>query len=213
MSTMMPIFTTPAGRCLTAKNWREAGVQRACFYLEALLVKPGLAYLKTLPDWTMYSGWDGDWVLNASLPTPNSEGQYVICSPYDGARVSCSMQDIVDIVLHLKPQGVILPEGQDVGELATVTQILSVTDDNAIASNAPAEDACQGIVYGSEGDIHLRNKIYSTQFEPIDSQCHCPSCEQSLTRAYLHHLLEHTPLLCHRFLIQHNLYYKYKSGG
>ena len=74
-------------------------------------------------------------------------------------------------------------------------------------SNVPAEDAYFGRVYTHEGVIELQNNIYATQFEPIDSTCSCPTCKQKLTRAYLHHLLEHTPLLCQRLLIQHNVYY------
>ncbi len=256
---IIPVLNTPAGSCLTAKNWQEAGVQYVSYYLSFLLVKPGLAYLKTLPEWTHYSGWEGDWVLNASMPAPNAEGQYVFRSPFDGAKMRCSMEDIVDVILHLKPQQVILPEGFEVTndaiwhQVSTITRLFvpahergrylnrpihglyySIeTQDIAgiiaqhqanypdldyyvscsatqsfeanVESDQPAKDACSGIVYCSGGKIDLRDKIYATQFERIDSICDCPTCKQQFTRAYLHHLLEHTPLLCQRFLIQHNV--------
>ena len=257
---MIPILTTPAGSCLTANNWQEAGVQCVSYYLSCLLIKPGLAYLKTLPEWKHYSGWDGDWVLNASMPAPNAKGQYVFRSPFDGAKVLCSTEDIVEVILHLKPQQIILSEGFDVTsdedwhQLSTITRLfvpaqeqgrylnrpihglyynIENTQDIAtmigkhqanhpdldyyvacratqsseanIESDQPAKDACSGIVYCSDGKIDLREKIYATQFERIDSACDCTTCEQQFTRAYLHHVLEHTPLLCQRFLIQHNI--------
>lgn len=258
---MIPVLTTSAGSCLTANNWREAGVNRVSYYLSFLLIKPGLAYLKTLPDWTYYSGWEGPWVLNASMPPPNAEGQYVFRSFVDGAKISCSMEDIVRMILHLKPHQVILPVGFEVKsdemwrQLSTSIQlyvpaheracylhhpihglyyVIERTEDIAtmieqhreshpdldyfvtstvtqsseinMESNQPAMDACSGIVYCYEGKIDLRDKIYASQFECIDSTCDCPTCKQRFTRAYLHHLLEHTPLLCQRYLIQHNVY-------
>lgn len=273
--TLIPTLTTSSGSCLTAKNWQEAGIQRVSYSLAALLVKPGLAYLKTLPNWAHYSGWAGDWVLNASMPTPNSKGNYAFRSPYDGARLTCSAADIVDIICHLKPQQVVVPEGfYTVGDavfrsLSQATRLLIPVSDRehyprhcvhgvyyaqdqtqlndlldliiqhqadcpdldcymagslsfpvmkhlyassfkgkiSLESDYPASDGCEGIVYCREGMIDLREKGYSMQFERIDPACHCPTCEQSFARAYLHHLLEHTPLLCQRLLIQHNAYY------
>ena len=76
-----------------------------------------------------------------------------------------------------------------------------------VESDVPASDACIGRVYSSEGDIALQDSEYSNQFEVIDSHCSCPVCLQKFTRAYLYHLLEQTPLLCQRYLVQHNMYY------
>lgn len=260
--SLIPVINTPEGSCLTAKNWQESGVQRVSYHLSLLLVKPGLAYLKTLPDWQHYSGWEGDWVLNATLSSPKADGQYVFRSPFDGAKVYCAMADLVEVILHLKPQQAILPEGFEVTsddiwhQLSTVSAcyvpvderdrylnrpidglyyVIENTKDIAttiaqhqdhypdldyyvisnatarslitggyIETNQPAKDACAGIVYSADGQIDLRDKAYATQFERIDSSCDCPTCKQGFTRAYLHHLLEHTPLLCQRFLIQHN---------
>ena len=76
-----------------------------------------------------------------------------------------------------------------------------------VESDIPAADAISGHVYCREGIISLEDSEFSMQFELIDSNCRCPTCSQKLTRAYLHHLLEHTPLLCQRYLVQHNAYY------
>ena len=76
-----------------------------------------------------------------------------------------------------------------------------------VESDKPASDACSGVVYSSEGDISILDATFEMQFEPIDAGCECPTCSQQFTRAYLHHLLQHTPLLCQRLLVQHNVHY------
>ena len=80
-----------------------------------------------------------------------------------------------------------------------------------IESDDPAASALQGIVYSSKGLIDLtKSESSSTCFETIDAECECPTCTSQLTKAYLHHLYHHTPLLCQRFLVQHNAYYAQK---
>jgi len=76
-----------------------------------------------------------------------------------------------------------------------------------VESDRPARDAIDGKVYTEEGSISLKEDEHVMQFEVIDAHCQCLTCNQKLTRAYLHHLLEHTPLLCQRFLVQHNAHF------
>lgn len=76
-----------------------------------------------------------------------------------------------------------------------------------IETDEPAKAAMQGRVYSQAGEVDLTDKDTEMQFAVIDAQCSCPTCAQQLTKAYLHHLLQNTPLLCQRFLIQHNVFY------
>lgn len=76
-----------------------------------------------------------------------------------------------------------------------------------IESDEPASAAIQGIVFSQNGNINLSERLAEMLFETIDVDCSCPTCSQQLTKAYLHHLFLHTPLLCQRFLIQHNVHY------
>lgn len=76
-----------------------------------------------------------------------------------------------------------------------------------IASDTPAADAMKGYLYTKSGGIALDNPGYADEFMPIDADCSCSTCQQQFTRAYLHHLLSQTPLLCQRLLLQHNLYF------
>ncbi|WP_412755845.1 tRNA-guanine transglycosylase [Legionella bozemanae] len=76
-----------------------------------------------------------------------------------------------------------------------------------IETDEPAQAAAQGKVYSQAGTVDLTDSKTQMQFEMIDGDCACPTCSQQFTRAYLHHLLQHTPLLCQRFLIQHNVFH------
>lgn len=73
-------------------------------------------------------------------------------------------------------------------------------------SERPLKDAYDGWLYTAKGTVNLTAPAMANQFSVIDASCACPTCEQEFTCAYLHHLLQHTPLLCHRYLIQHNVY-------
>jgi queuine tRNA-ribosyltransferase len=264
---MVPILTTSAGSCLTAKNWQESGVPQGAFYLDALLMKPGINYLKALQSWPRYSGWEGAWVLNGSTLVAGVDDDYRLRSPFDGARIRCTQAEIMTVILSLAPQRVLLPQGLLADEvflqqLAKTTRILipatetthyqnrlfhgvyygctslqevqalfaqpktenferyvygplSVDDwhtfttisnqqDDFLESNMPAQEACLGMVYTQSGLLDITKTKCAQQFEPIEASCTCPTCTQQLTRAYLHHLFAHTPLLCQRFLIQHN---------
>ncbi len=79
-----------------------------------------------------------------------------------------------------------------------------------IETDEPAKAALHGIVYNSTGKIDLTQDEARMQFEIIDADCACPSCVQQFTKAYFHHLLEQTPLLCQRLLIQHNVFWMAK---
>jgi queuine tRNA-ribosyltransferase len=75
-----------------------------------------------------------------------------------------------------------------------------------VESNRIAEDGIQGIVYTKEGSISILDASMEDDFSLISKDCGCETCSYQLTRAYLHHLLQHTPLLAQRFLIQHNVW-------
>lgn len=78
-----------------------------------------------------------------------------------------------------------------------------------IETDQPARLAMQGIVYSKTGNLDLTDPQFQQQFDVIESTCSCPTCSQQLSKAYLHHLIQHTPLLCQRFLIQHNAYFSF----
>jgi queuine tRNA-ribosyltransferase len=76
-----------------------------------------------------------------------------------------------------------------------------------IETDEPVKAGFQGKAYSQQGEIDLTSQATEMQFEIIDAACTCPVCAQKFTKAYFHHLIEHTPLLCQRFLIQHNVFW------
>lgn len=261
-SHFIPVFTSETGSCLTLANWQEVGVDKATYDLTSLLMKPGFELLSTLPDLKSYTGWSKNLFLNAAMPKMGREGDYTLRSIYDGSRKRYTQDELLKLIVQLKPHFVLLPEGMGrVGQAlpenimpffapddlptlverahgvyffydtampfsGLVQKILKYKDIPCyvggelslslmlelanigveyIASDVPARDACLGTIYCKEADFLLKDDAQRLSFALIDEKCTCPTCEQQLTRAYLHHLLEHTPLLCQRFLIQHNV--------
>lgn len=265
----IPIGTTAAGLCLTSANWKEVQNTSIAFDLDSLLVKPGYDLLKQIPDLAQYMGWSGALVLNATKLIANKEGIFTITSPFDGAKLKLTHVQLVEIILHIKPDAVLLPQKflQEFPEIwdswnDSILPFVAADDllkqelsrshgvylnlespsskDNCseqlkrwshlpryvtgrisldllqhlksegiewIESDEPARVAMQGVVFSPKGMIDLTESLVEMQFETIDADCQCPTCSQQLTKAYLHHLYLHTPLLCQRFLIQHNVFY------
>ncbi|WP_019218200.1 tRNA-guanine transglycosylase [Legionella tunisiensis] len=268
MSGLTPVLTTEAGNCLTVANWQEVGIKAGVYYLDALLMKPGIAYLKKFAPLSNYTGWQGITVLNASLSTAKN-GVYSLRSCYDGSRIDIDQNELLSLIGLLQPDRVALPYRLFNGSTLNAWQTLAKTsvlfasvDEHSptypdwlpgryihygctklfsdfiqelrqyadsplylagefeseqlqelagynvwhVESDKPARDAMRGRVYSQEGVIDILDSRQAEDYRPI-ANCSCPTCQQLFTRAYLHHLIMHTPLLCQRFLIQHNVHY------
>ena len=202
-----PLLTSQAGVCLTMDNWQEIGVQAGIFSLEALMTKPGIEVLKSFRDLRHYTGWNGKIILYVGLKSKTSTGDYVIRSPYDGGRITLTQAGLLDLIQHLQADKIIgLNE-----DLESATDFVSEHD-------KPAADAFQGFIYESPSSFRqtslkhvasysLLEPSNAIDFSPLALNCACPTCQGGATRAYLHHLLQHTPLLAQRLLIMHNVFF------
>ena len=148
-------------------------------------------------------GIGGDFSSLANVFTPVQDANSDTSGVYFLYTQDCLLSDFLEkISLYQdKPRYV----AGDLN-LALMTTLVSMGVD-FVESDRPAMDACEGIVYTPKGEIFIQDTSQALQFETIDSSCECPTCDMDYTRAYLHHLLEHTPLLCQRLLVQHNAYY------
>jgi queuine tRNA-ribosyltransferase len=68
----------------------------------------------------------------------------------------------------------------------------------------PTRHARHGVLYTSEGPLHLRNARFRDDPAPLDPDCACPACRLH-SRAYLHHLLRGSEALGARLASLHNL--------
>lgn len=261
----IPILTSEAGTSMTVANWQASAIDTAAYSLSSLLMKPGFDFLMTLSDLASYVGWPGRLLLDATFPKQDANGLYTVQSIYDGHRIRMTMDDVMKLVLQLKPDFVVLPEinpalhasvwpslpegifpffpftalPQDdandrsygvyipyhgdgsplipadkhrlcyaSGPIDLPTMLLLKKQGiHFIQSDIPAKDGVQGQVYTREGILSIQDPSLAMQFKAIDEECNCPVCREQWTRAYLYHLYEHTPQLCQRFLVQHNVYY------
>ena len=76
-----------------------------------------------------------------------------------------------------------------------------------IETDIPAKDGEAGLVYSEQGAFNILDNSLTNDSRLIEQSCQCQTCTQLFTRAYLHHLLQQTPLLAQRYLVQHNVWY------
>ncbi|KAF5281569.1 hypothetical protein FQA39_LY05104 [Lamprigera yunnana] len=67
----------------------------------------------------------------------------------------------------------------------------------------PTRTARFGCALIMKGQLNLKQKIYKTDFSPIDKDCKCSTCK-TYTRAYLHHIATVHTVSCH-LLTMHNI--------
>ncbi|MEZ4330571.1 MAG: tRNA guanosine(34) transglycosylase Tgt [Myxococcota bacterium] len=70
----------------------------------------------------------------------------------------------------------------------------------------PTRNGRHGLVYTSEGTLHLRNARFERDGDPIDAGCTCPACRKH-ARGYVRHLLRAGESLGARLASLHNLTY------
>jgi len=103
--------------------------------------------------------------------------------------------------LEQLPQGTYLLGSFDYFQLKTLLALSRYF----VESDSPAADGLIGKAWLEEEILNLPDTGYSNQHQPLFVDCHCRTCKQHFSRAYLHHLILHTPLLCQRLIIQHNV--------
>lgn len=229
MKTFVPYANTLAGLVLTQDNYESIGVNTLAYRLDLLLVKPGLNFLKVFQTLSAVAPWHGKTILDASKMHANKQGQYVIRSPYDGSQISLSELELIDVILSLKPDRLILsqPMKFDPSKFSNTKGIAFINDavsplqgfakeepeglrgkfadDEYWVSDAPLSLSLQGKVNGYQTLIDLTSSQYAQEFEVLEQDCPCLTCQSSYTKAYLHHLYHHTPNLCQRFLAIHTM--------
>lgn len=120
----VPIISTAVANCLTALNWHQVNISNCCYYLESLLIKPGLATLFNISNLKRYFGWGEKAILivnAASLQkTLTKQNNCEIRSPYDGGKIKLDSDLLIKLLNHLAPECVILPEflSADVDDLS-----------------------------------------------------------------------------------------------
>ena len=223
------------GLTSTSQEFQNISIDYLSVKLEDLLVKPGKSVLSQLNKLSDHLGWHNKVVLDARFSKVDKEGMCVIKSRFDGSRIKVSMDDVIALILSLKPN-IILLQGNQINQemlkqLSQLAASLFVTHKGG-QSMSPCNShqfyetndrptlefgdfwmpsdimsqSCDGLVYSNAGLIDIKESSYEHAFEPLSDHCECPTCQQGFTKSYLHHLFHHTPLLSFRYLVQHNVF-------
>ena len=70
----------------------------------------------------------------------------------------------------------------------------------------PTRNGRNGQIFTFKGPINIRNSIYENDFDPIDKDCKCFTC-QNYSRAYIKHLDKCNDGLSGRLISIHNVYF------
>ena len=70
----------------------------------------------------------------------------------------------------------------------------------------PTRIARHGLAMTSTGKVNIKNKQYERDFQPLDLECTCETC-QKYSRAYLRHLYKSGEILSSILMTQHNIHF------
>jgi queuine tRNA-ribosyltransferase len=70
----------------------------------------------------------------------------------------------------------------------------------------PTRIARHGLAMTSTGKVNIKNKQYQRDFQPLDLECTCETC-QKYSRAYLRHLYKSGEILSSILMTQHNIHF------
>lgn len=105
----IPVLNTTAGLTLTTLQWQELGCDVGAYSLESLLFKPGYDALLRCVDLKRYLNCPGTLILNARSLQVNKAGVFRLHSPFDGQVIVLSYAQLIDLIVHLKPDMVLFP--------------------------------------------------------------------------------------------------------
>jgi queuine tRNA-ribosyltransferase len=204
----IPSVTSKAGSTVTMADWCAVDVTLVSCDLGELLVKPGVDVLNALGPLKSYWDWPGELVLNLMSLASDKAEHCSIRSDYDGRTLRFKNKEILMLLERLNPDYVVLPSYLiSLAHQAYPHLLLKLLEHrlDAYETDKPAEDALAGWMYTSDtSGFLITDAKHARSFVVMQDGCLCPACEGGLTRAYLHHLNVHTPLLCHRWLVMHN---------
>ncbi len=78
----------------------------------------------------------------------------------------------------------------------------------------PTRSGRNGQAFTLAGPLNLRNACHAEDLAVLDTECPCPSCQQGVSRAYLHHLIKSGEMLGAMLLTEHNIgFYQHLMAG
>lgn len=167
--------------------------------------------------------------LDAHLQNPNNQAMYAVihgginpdlrkksCDfltrlPFDGFAIGGSLgknrEEMITMLTHMMP---FLPTDKPnhllgIGDLPSIEPSIKLGIDTFDSSH-PTRCARHGLLFTTQGPLKIAHSSNSTNFNPIDKNCTCYTC-QHFTLAYLHHLLKANELTLYTLATIHNVHF------
>jgi queuine tRNA-ribosyltransferase len=213
----VPILSSNEGLCLTSQQWKTTRISWYAYSLTTLLQRPGFPYVFDIYKDLVCPGFA---ILNATNLSVNAKGKIEYRST-DGALMRLGIEQLAIWLQALKPDAIVWPFAPnyllDLGFLPSQILVPTAEENDTIVcaqirgnqqwfiSNQPAAYGYQGKFLVSDQVLQILDEVYQDDLNLLAPNCDCDSCAQGFTRAYLHHLMAHTPLLAQRYIILHNM--------
>lgn len=199
----VPYLNSIEGLSLTPAQWLSTGIQSYAYDVVGLLQRPGYQKQFQLKKDLLCPGRA---IVDARNVQFNSKGEIQFRSP-DGSLKQCARKEFFQWVQQLMTDVVVwdgaLDDAQGDYILYSSAQVSKIWN----LSNHPASLAYQGQVLQRESEcFSVLSDLFKQDYSFLTADCGCQTCQSGLTRAYLHHLLQHTPLLAQRYLVLHNVF-------
>ena len=198
----VPFMNTQEGLSLTPAQWQACGVKYYAYDAALMLQRPGFAVQFDIKRNGVCSGYV---ILDTRKVRCQKFTKIQFRMP-DGVLKTIDIDDFSQWVDGLNADLVIWSDLFPDRGLQTPT--ISENELNSLycLSNQPAEWAFSGEVLLSHGEHYsILAPQFEQDFNELAENCDCQTCYAGFTRSYLHHLLQHTPLLAQRFLMSHNI--------
>ena len=213
----VPVLSSLEGLCLSSQQWKTTGISWFSYQLSMLLQRPGFPNVFDLYKDLVCPGFA---ILDATDLTLNAKGN-IEYRRTDGVLMRLGLDNLAIWLQALKPDAIIWPFAEslllEVGFLSA--QILVPKAQAGVflecvqvrgqqhwyVSNHAAAIGYRGQFYAGPQTFDIFDPCFAADISPLAANCHCDSCAQGFTRAYLHHLMTYTPLLAQRYIILHNM--------
>lgn len=122
-----------------------------------------------------------------------------------GGSLGCDHEQLLNTVAATMPH---LPVEKPVhllgiGDLKSINQCIPFGIDT-FDSSYPTKIARHGLLLTKQGPLKIIRQQHASEFEPIEKDCHCSTC-QHYSRAYLHHLFKAKEPSAASLATMHNL--------
>lgn len=183
-----PILNSTAGLTLTPLQWERTKLSYFALDVVQLLQRPEYAKQIKIP---------GHLVMDARGLSVNQAG-IISFRGTDGAKQNMTVDALFEWIQSFHPVCVAYDKPLPLGLQALPLHLF--------VSDSLAHQSYHGYFVG-QGALHsILDSCYEMDFQLLEKDCQCESCQQGFTRAYLHHLFQHTPMLAQRYLMMHNMY-------